>query len=140
MRKWTGNDPVRLLIDKNLKISENSALMDNSIKTIVLTEKDVHSDSANIQFEKITFSGNIADEVCRVCHENEIQSVIIEGGRNTLQQFIDANLWDEARVFTGNASFGAGTRAPILSAERNSEKQIADDRLEIFKNNRAKNL
>jgi diaminohydroxyphosphoribosylaminopyrimidine deaminase/5-amino-6-(5-phosphoribosylamino)uracil reductase len=41
---------------------------------------------------------NIATQMTDVLYDHQIQSVIIEGGRQTLQTFIDANLWDEARV------------------------------------------
>ena len=46
--------------------------------------------------------------------ENNLQSIIIEGGRHTLQSFIDAGLWDEARVFESKAELQQGVSAPIL--------------------------
>ena len=134
VRKWTGKDPVRLVVDRELKISKDAALFDQTQKTIVITEKNVENNSPQLLFEKIEFSENIAAEICRICHKNEIQSVIIEGGRNTLQQFIDRKLWDEARIFTGNTSFGKGTPAPVFSAKKISENMIEGDRLEIFRN------
>jgi diaminohydroxyphosphoribosylaminopyrimidine deaminase/5-amino-6-(5-phosphoribosylamino)uracil reductase len=63
-----------------------------------------------------------------------IQSVIIEGGTKTLQTFIDANLWDEARVFTGETSFVKGIKAPIFLAKITSEIKIKNDILKIYNN------
>jgi diaminohydroxyphosphoribosylaminopyrimidine deaminase/5-amino-6-(5-phosphoribosylamino)uracil reductase len=58
---------------------------------------------------------NIATQLTDALYDHQIQSVIIEGGRQTLQTFIDANLWDEARVFRGTIHLKEGTAAPILS-------------------------
>ena len=66
--------------------------------------------------------------------ENEIQSVIIEGGRQTLQTFIDENLWDEARVFKGNLFFENGIKAPVLNSKWIEKHFILEDELLIFKN------
>ncbi len=65
---------------------------------------------------------------------NEIQSLIVEGGRVTLEGFIKRNLWDEARVFTGDQLFGSGIRAPRLETDASEKHQIAGSMLCIFRN------
>lgn len=47
-------------------------------------------------------------------HEKGIQSLIVEGGRTTLQSFIDGDLWDEIRVETAPIVVDGGTSAPRL--------------------------
>ncbi|MCB7479655.1 bifunctional diaminohydroxyphosphoribosylaminopyrimidine deaminase/5-amino-6-(5-phosphoribosylamino)uracil reductase RibD [Christiangramia sediminis] len=135
VRKWTGNDPVRITVDKDLKISEDSSILDGGQKTIILCkDKPENSVKDNLIFEEIDFSENIANEICRILYKNELQSVIIEGGSKTIQQFLEANLWDEARVFTGNSHFGNGVKAPEISAFPLSEKRISEDNLKIYRN------
>lgn len=51
----------------------------------------------NLKFIKIE-KENLLPQLLEKLHENQIQSVIIEGGSYTLQQFIDADLWDEAFI------------------------------------------
>ena len=68
----------------------------------------------NTTFERIDFKQNIAEQIIDSLYKHNIQSVIIEGGLQTLQTFIDANIWDEARVFTGKITFEKGTKAPLL--------------------------
>ena len=63
----------------------------------------------------------------------DIQSVIIEGGVKTLQSFIDANLWDEARIFTSDATWGNGLKAPIIKGEITERIKIENDQLSILK-------
>ncbi|MGY0407727.1 MAG: bifunctional diaminohydroxyphosphoribosylaminopyrimidine deaminase/5-amino-6-(5-phosphoribosylamino)uracil reductase RibD, partial [Polaribacter sp.] len=77
---------------------------------------------------------NIAQQICLVLQKNEIQSVLIEGGTQTLQTFIDENLWDEARVFRGNIAFKEGVFAPILKARIQKENNIQKDVLNIYTN------
>jgi diaminohydroxyphosphoribosylaminopyrimidine deaminase/5-amino-6-(5-phosphoribosylamino)uracil reductase len=69
----------------------------------------------------------------------EIQSVIIEGGRQLLQSFIDVNLWDEARIFIGDITFNNGINAPVISGEEVSGRLIQSDKLKILKNYNLKN-
>ena len=46
-----------------------------------------------------------------------IQSLIVEGGRQTHEAFMKAGLWDEVRVETAPITVSDGTRAPQLPAE-----------------------
>ena len=57
------------------------------------------------------------EEILNTCHERKLQSLLVEGGRATLQSFLDAGLWDEVRVETGTMAAGKGTVAPLLPAE-----------------------
>ncbi|MDX1720703.1 MAG: bifunctional diaminohydroxyphosphoribosylaminopyrimidine deaminase/5-amino-6-(5-phosphoribosylamino)uracil reductase RibD, partial [Salegentibacter mishustinae] len=116
-RLWKGENPVRVVIDKDLKIPQESALFDGTIKTIVLTENEKKSDNNNLAFEKLDFQQDLPNQICEVLYRHNLQSVIIEGGAKTLQTFIDTDLWDEARVFTGISEFHKGIKAPEFSGK-----------------------
>jgi len=134
-RLWQGNDPVRLVLDKNLRIPTDSHLFDGSVKTIVLTEDPSKKMlSKNVIFETLDFEGALAQQVCEVLSRHEIQSVIIEGGRQTLQTFIDAGLWDEARIFTGKTHFKEGIKAPEITGRLISETKVDQDHLKVIFN------
>ena len=135
VRKWTGNNPVRIIIDKDHKTPKDFSVLDGKQKTIIICgNAPENSEIGNLFFEEIQFTENIAEQICEVLYKYEIQSVIIEGGRRTLQQFIDSGLWDEARVFTGQAQFSKGIKAPEIMGKIISEKEISGDRLKIYKN------
>ena len=53
-------------------------------------------------------------EALHQLYEMKIQSVIVEGGRKTLQRFIDSGLWDEARILIGDQLWESGVKAPLL--------------------------
>lgn len=135
IRSWSGENPVRVVLDNTLRIPKNSNILDGSVKTIVITaakDKNIVS-SKNLIFEEIDFSKNIAKQVCEVLSKYQIQSLIIEGGTQTLQTFIDEKLWDEAMVFVGNTSFVKGVKSPIITKEF-KEEFIENDILKRYTN------
>ena len=136
VRSWSGENPIRVVLDKNCRLDKNLNVFDTSVKTIFIVDEnqDVISTKENIIFEQINFEANITEQICAVLHNHKIQSVIIEGGTQILQTFIDANLWDEARVFVGQNQFESGVEAPIISAKVLSEENIEGDILKILIN------
>ena len=69
---------------------------------------------------------NVKDALQQL-YEKDIQSVIVEGGRKTLDKFIQSGLWDEARILTGNKTFGTGLPAPVLQMEAKEEIEVNGD-------------
>jgi len=133
IRNWSGKNPVRVVLDKSLRIPSNYDLFDETIQTIVITEKKGNPKN-NILFEQIDFSKDVAQQISSVLYNHNLQSVLIEGGKQMLQTFIDANLWDEARIFVGNTSFNKGVKAPIIPGNEISAENIQSDVLKIIKN------
>ena len=133
VRYWKGEDPVRIVIDKELKIPANLKVYDGSVKTIFINETRTYA-KGTIFFEKINFSEPIAIQICAVLFKHKIQSLIVEGGTKTIQTFIDENLWDEARVFSGEVHFNDGVNAPKLDVIHAKEKNIKGDILKTYSN------
>ena len=133
-RDWYGNDPIRIALDRSNRIPENSHILDNQVKTILFSEFRMGVEEENVIFETIDFKKNRAEQVVQSLYKQQIQSVINEGGRQTLQTFIDANLWDEARIFIGNIQFETGIRAPVFVHKQFSKQCIGTDELLIHRN------
>lgn len=133
VRDWAGENPLRITIDKQLKLSAGFSVFDGNAITLVFTEKECKT-SKNVVFEKVDFSKEISQQICDILFKKNVQSLIVEGGAKTLQTFIDANLWDEAYVFTGRGYFIEGIKAPGLRGSLLSESRIKDDILRIYKN------
>lgn len=122
VRNWTGENPFRIVIDKDNTLEKTFSVFNEKANTLSISKNE------------IDFSNNFASQICNLLFKNNISSVIIEGGNKTLQAFINENLWDEARVFTGNTSFRKGVKAPDFSGKLLSEKTIKDDLLKIYLN------
>jgi len=132
-REWDGKNPLRILISEFDKINFSSNLLDNSIPTLVFTNKDIENYS-NTEFIKIDFHNQPIKQVLEVLYNKEIQSVIIEGGQLLLQSFIDEKLWDEARVLIGDKTFGDGLSAPIINHKHYNSHRFSNDTI-IYYNN-----
>ncbi|KAB1159552.1 bifunctional diaminohydroxyphosphoribosylaminopyrimidine deaminase/5-amino-6-(5-phosphoribosylamino)uracil reductase RibD [Tenacibaculum aiptasiae] len=139
VRSWTGRNPIRIVLDKNLRISQEANVFDVNVKTILVTEtreeeRQISKEKENVIYEEIDFKTNIAQQVCEVLQKHHIQSVIVEGGTKTLQTFIDAELWDEARVFVGNIEFRNGVKGPEIKGKIINKENIDNDVLKIYLN------
>ena len=131
-RYVNGTNPIRIVIDKELKLSSSLNIFNNEVKTIIFNNHKDEEKNKNI-FIKIDFKyliKNILNEL----YKQKIQSLIIEGGNKTLQSFIDNKIWDEARVFTANLKLNNGLKSPIFDAKTFSCSEIEKDRLSIYIN------
>jgi diaminohydroxyphosphoribosylaminopyrimidine deaminase/5-amino-6-(5-phosphoribosylamino)uracil reductase len=123
VRDWTGDNPARFVLGRLKTDIKNFNVTDNSAQTILLNE------------DSIDFSKPVAQQVCNRLFKSNVNSLIVEGGTQTLQSFIDTGLWDEARVFTGNLTLGAGIKAPKIKGKLKSQKNILNDTLRIYEQN-----
>ena len=117
VRDWFGKNPIRIVLDKTAKIDKNYFVTDNSVKTILLTEQENLASIENSIYEYVIFDSCLAEKITAFLFQHNIQSVIIEGGKQTLETFINENLWDEARVFKSTFSLIQGIKAPVLSGK-----------------------
>jgi diaminohydroxyphosphoribosylaminopyrimidine deaminase/5-amino-6-(5-phosphoribosylamino)uracil reductase len=89
----------------------------------------------NIHYRKIDFKGDTLAQTLSLLHAHGIQSVIVEGGAKLLQSFLQADLWDEARVFTGVHTIDEGIPAPTLTnGVLAFHTPIGSDNLEVYTN------
>ena len=117
VRNWYGKDPLRVVIDRTLKIPESFHLLDDKIKTWVVTEKE-HINSDNTCYKKLPFTDDLLPELLDKLHKNNIQSIMVEGGSVLLQSFIDKNLWDEAFIEKSAIILNDGVKAPHINGKR----------------------
>ncbi|PKP24996.1 MAG: riboflavin biosynthesis protein RibD [Bacteroidetes bacterium HGW-Bacteroidetes-2] len=135
VRLWDGKNPMRVVLDQNLKLKKDCFLLDRSIKSLVLTSEEnvkKNIDTENLIFEAIDFENDVPKQICDVLVKHQIQSVIIEGGAITLQSFINTNLWDEARVFKSNSTLKKGIKAPYLKAKNQTDVHLDNDLLTTY--------
>ncbi|AGC78741.1 diaminohydroxyphosphoribosylaminopyrimidine deaminase [Nonlabens dokdonensis] len=119
-RDWNGENPLRVVLDSRNSITSNYQVMDDAAPTL-----------------KLQLSSNDTLEILNSLYQNNIQSVIIEGGTTTIQSFIDAGLWDEAYQFMGTeVLFHKGLKGPLLKGNYHIHKRemIQNDVLKIYRN------
>lgn len=138
VRDWAGKNPIRVVLDKDLKLNRNLSVFDNKAETITIcndtSKTPFDSKHQHLLCKEIDWSlkNSIAKQICNELFKLNINSIIIEGGTKTLQTFIDESLWDEARIFVGKAMFKTGVKAPKLKGKLASEHKILEDDLKIY--------
>lgn len=132
VRNVEGVNPVRILIDFDLKVPQNFKIYNEEAKTIVINsvKEEITDHVYFIKTEKDNFLQNLMEAL----YKEQIQSVIIEGGKFTLQQFIDANLWDEAIIIKNESLLlENGTQAPVFEQSNPFKTEIIrDNRIDFF--------
>ena len=129
-RDWIGKNPLRLVIDKNLKLDASLHLFDGSTPTICYNLHRTDKTN-NIEWIKVGREDLIGD-LLKDLYQRKVQSLFVEGGSKLLQSFIEQNIWDEARVFSANTSFGSGIPAPNISGQISSQQYVGSDLLKIW--------
>lgn len=117
VRLWKGRNPIRIFIDRSLRVPESATLLDGKTETIVFTNNDRESDNDKIKYIRIDFSENIIPQLLKELYSENIQSLLVEGGRKLLESFIDSEVWDEARIEIADKIFQNGIKAPVLNGE-----------------------
>lgn len=132
VRDYPGRNPVRIILDRSGKLNDNLNIFDGSSRTIIVTT-DLNKHYKNAEIIRVT-TNNFIEEALVALHQQQIQSVIIEGGKNILDLFITSNLWDEARIFVGNNELYNGIPAPIINSEHKEQINIGDNYLFTISN------
>jgi diaminohydroxyphosphoribosylaminopyrimidine deaminase / 5-amino-6-(5-phosphoribosylamino)uracil reductase len=130
VRNWSGRNPVRLVIDRFLRLPDKLSLFDQSVKTICynVLKHEEHQNLMLIRLPETNFLESILEHLVSI----GIQSVIVEGGATTLALFTEVSLWDEARVFTSTRQFYSGINAPKFIGSLVAEEKIESDTLRIY--------
>jgi diaminohydroxyphosphoribosylaminopyrimidine deaminase/5-amino-6-(5-phosphoribosylamino)uracil reductase len=129
VRDWTGSDPIRVVLDSKLELPADLHLFDQQIPTLCYTtlKSEKLTNLEWVKLPQISLEALLAD-----LHARQIQSVLIEGGSQTIHQFLAAGLWDEARVFTAPIEFERGIAAPQLTQTPAESHAIGEDQLDLY--------
>ena len=130
-RKWSGTNPVRLVIDRELKINLKAAVYNDAAQTIIFNCHKTAQDK-NIFWEQVN-KKYILEDLLKKASEYDIQSILVEGGAITIQHFLNKNLWDECRIITSPELLNGGTKAPKKPKGKGTLRNIVRDSLQIIK-------
>lgn len=134
-RLWSGKNPVRIIIDKQLRLPQEAAAFNENAPLIILNHiKEEKRD--NIYFHKIDKNENMLNNLMQFLYENNLNSLIVEGGAVLLQSFIQQSLWDEAIVINNSTlNLGNGIVAPSLPLEKSVQHfSIYSDQIKLYRN------
>ncbi len=142
VRDWSGRSPIRVVLDRKLRLSPDMNVYDGSLPTLVFvgnnssaaSKRQTFASVPNLELLTIDFARGAEDQVLRELYERGIISVIIEGGAMLVSSFVKKNYWDESRVFVGNKFFGDGVKAPEFNGDLYSYDEVGDSKLFTYRN------
>ena len=131
VRAIAGKNPIRIILDSSLELSSNVEIKNDESRTIILNTIESRIDN-NVEFHAIKSMD--VSTILEKLYDLKIQSILIEGGKATLQSFIDSEQWDEARVITGRSHFDGGTAAPKISGTNLRSESFFKDEINYLIN------
>ncbi|MBS9766908.1 MAG: bifunctional diaminohydroxyphosphoribosylaminopyrimidine deaminase/5-amino-6-(5-phosphoribosylamino)uracil reductase RibD [Flavobacteriaceae bacterium] len=134
-RTWYGNNPKVIIIDKSLEINDKHLFLEEEREIIIFTDIQNKERCVNhkiVDYQFIDFSKTLSYQILSILYDKGIQSIIVEGGRQTLQTFLDENNWDEIYRFIGNSTFEKGLKAPKIQGKLQEIKRIKEDTLCVY--------
>ena len=137
-RNWQGRNPARVIIDPDLALDHSLKVFAGDEKIYLINTVSEQS-TGNIRRVKVSSNNFLADMLAYLWQQN-IGSVIIEGGTKTINNFLAEGYWDEARIFTAENKFSEGIAAPLIDLEADEEQNIMGDRLSTIYNPKTKML
>jgi diaminohydroxyphosphoribosylaminopyrimidine deaminase/5-amino-6-(5-phosphoribosylamino)uracil reductase len=129
-RHWYGDNPIRMVVTDSGKLPLNAKIFDDQAKTILFYKNILYTNINGDKIDIVKIETDFIDTLYAYCIENNITSILVEGGSQLLNTFINREQWDEARVIVGNKVFGQGVRAPIISQYTHIDiENIDEDRI-----------
>ena len=134
-RLWPGKNPVRIILDRELRLPETLKIFDGTIPSLILNSKRDAS-SGNVVYKKMQKEKKIPESILTTLYDAQILSVLVEGGRKLLQSFIDAGTWDEMRIITNEEmTLTSGLSSPEFNdAKFVKSESFGSDTIRYYKN------
>lgn len=134
-RLWPGPSPTRLVLDLNLRLPKHLKIFSKKQRTIIFNYQKEEI-TENLEYYRVNEDEPVVKQIMNALYKLNIQSVLVEGGSRLLQSFIDAGIWDEARVINNeqliiNNGLAAPSLPPIVPGK---EMTILNDKIYFYQN------
>lgn len=142
VRFWHGRNPLRVVLDRTLRVPPESNIFDGSSPTLIVagknqgatTRADAVKSIPNLELLLVDFMKGGERMLLQELYSKNITSLIVEGGTLLLNNFLKRDLWDEARIFFGNRLFKRGVQAPQIPDAPHKNLPIGDTLLHLYTN------
>ena len=134
-RLYYGRSPVRVLIDRKGNLPSNLRIFTDGAPTLLFRGQglpEIANLPETVQCIEIPETAASIPFLLRQLHDLKLSTLMVEGGIQTLQAFIDQGLWDEALVLTAVSYLSSGRRAPNLPVGPVSTYQLGSDKVSLF--------
>ncbi|RAK02606.1 diaminohydroxyphosphoribosylaminopyrimidine deaminase [Larkinella arboricola] len=135
VRLWSGRNPVRIVIDKQLTLPPSLHLFDGSQPTLVYSVVRPEAEMVGgVKYITLDPEADFLPQLLADLYQQKIQSVVVEGGAGVLESFLASGVWDEGKVFKSSTVLGNGLAAPVVRGRLVHTERIGDDWLMTYRN------
>jgi diaminohydroxyphosphoribosylaminopyrimidine deaminase/5-amino-6-(5-phosphoribosylamino)uracil reductase len=132
VRNFSGRDPLRVVLSGEDELPPEALLLSDGKPTLVIGKKPSQAGEAVEWIE--CAAEDSPNTLMKALYERNITSLLVEGGAFTLERFLQAGLWDEARVLHSSTHLVEGMPAPRLTAKPEREFAYGRDQILVFRN------
>ncbi len=134
-RHAKGKSPSIIVLDRQLRIPHTHHIFQDTTRRIYVIN-EVHSETQGNQFfVKMNFDDTLLNKVLSFLYEQQITSLLVEGGAKLLNAFLEQKLWQEVRRIKSNTVIiEKGLPAPFFQQQHHHEKRIGNDHITWHKN------
>lgn len=133
-RLYFGNNPLRIAVDFNSKLPSDAALLDGKTATWIINHLEKNADNNKLRYLSLPQGKEMIPELLNLLAKENKSSLLVEGGANLINQFMELGLWDEARVLESPVLLNNGIPAPTILNSPPREMYIGLDKLMIHTN------
>lgn len=142
VRLSAGINPVRIVLDRNLKLPTSLHLFDRTQPTIVVNHLETseprnfperYSENGETSYLKVSEGASELADILSGLHQRGIQSVLVEGGKKVLDSFLATGLWDEIRRCQSTKKIGKGIKAPLPMGVLSFFETVGDDQWTCYR-------
>lgn len=134
-RLYFGGTPLRVVLDRRLQLPSTLSLFQGEAPTLLVSARRPTRPLAGLEYLQLDFGDRMIEQLLHALFRRRIGTLLVEGGRSLLESFLEAGLWDEARVLTGELVIPDGIPAPEIDATPALTSSVGDgDQLEVYYN------
>ncbi len=133
-RYYYGKSPLRIVLDRQLRMPSHLHLLNDEQTTWIITEKETNQTLHQTRYLQIPFDTKLLSNLLQRLYDAEKSTLIVEGGARLINSFISENFWDEIRVFKTDKRLHEGVTAPLIEQAPSSTYKLLNDQLVIYKN------
>ena len=100
-------------MDKDLSLPSTLHLLSDNIPTLIFTSL-IHPQEKHIEYITLNYQKGLLPQIMEELYHRGLQSLLVEGGVQLLQSFINAELWDEAFIERAEIRLQSGVKAPEI--------------------------
>lgn len=131
VRNWYGKNPLRIVLDREGIVPTQAHILDDEAPTLIFGA--VNKQEGSNQYLTVGERDPLPF-IMETLYQRKIQSLFVEGGPKLIEKMIEKDLWDEARVFTGDKTFQGGIKAPVIAGLLHYTHHFAHSTLSVYRN------